>query len=261
MKKRIIWAIILLAIVVPLIIIGQIPFAILIGLVALLVSKELTDLYQIPNVVKILVFLALILITYNNLDGNEIYFGLNFSIISTALLLILIPIIFFHTSGRYTTKDAFEIMGFVLLMGIGLSYLIQIRDYHLTYFLLVVFIPIITDTFAYLGGTLIGKHKVTKISPNKSWEGYIIGSLMGTFMMSTYYLVFINNASNIFLVIGIILLMTIVAQIGDLFFSAIKRQHNIKDFANLIPGHGGIMDRIDSIIFSAVIFIILMQYL
>ena len=121
--------------------------------------------------------------------------------------------------------------------------------------------PIITDTFAYVGGSLIGKHKVTKLSPNKSWEGYIVGSLMGTFMMSMYYFNFINMQGKLMPVILIIFLMTVVGQIGDLFFSAIKRKHNIKDFSNLIPGHGGVLDRLDSLIFVAIIFMIFIERL
>jgi len=261
MKKRVISAIILLAVVIPIVIIGGIPFGLLIGVVAMIVGKELTDLYKIPNVVKLCAFFAMMMIVYNNFDGNEIYFGLNFRIISAVLLLTLLPIIFFQMSGKYTTKDAFELVGFILLIGIGLSYFIQVRDHSMTYFLLMILTPMITDIFAYVGGSMIGKHKVTKISPNKSWEGYIIGSLMGTFIMTVFYVVFINTQPNIFLVIGIILLMTVVGQIGDLFFSAIKRQNDVKDFSKLIPGHGGIMDRIDSLIFTALVFVLLMQYL
>lgn len=121
--------------------------------------------------------------------------------------------------------------------------------------------PIITDTFAYVGGSLIGKHKVTKLSPNKSWEGYIVGSLMGTFMMSMYYTTFISSNVNIIMLILIIFLMTVVGQVGDLFFSAIKREHEIKDFSNLIPGHGGVMDRLDSLIFVSLVFMIFIDKL
>ena len=121
--------------------------------------------------------------------------------------------------------------------------------------------PIITDTFAYVGGSLIGKHKVTKLSPNKSWEGYIVGSLMGTFMMSMYYTTFISSNVNIMMLILIIFLMTVVGQVGDLFFSAIKREHGIKDFSNLIPGHGGVMDRLDSLIFVSLVFMIFIDKL
>lgn len=122
-------------------------------------------------------------------------------------------------------------------------------------------IPIITDTFAYTGGVMVGKHKVTKLSPKKSWEGYIIGSLMGTFMMTMYYTTLINSQTNLLLVITLIFIMTVIAQLGDLFFSAIKRQHNIKDFADFIPGHGGVLDRLDSLMFTALIFVVFMKYL
>ncbi len=79
--------------------------------------------------------------------------------------------------------------------------------------------------------------------------------------MTMYYTTVINVQTNLFKVIGIILLMTIIAQIGDLFFSAIKRHYNIKDFALLIPGHGGVLDRIDSIIFTVLVYVIFMGYL
>ena len=114
----------------------------------------------------------------------------------------------------------------------------------------------LTDTFAYFGGSLIGKRIITKISPNKSLEGYIVGTIVGTFIMTMYYCNFIANQHNLLIVIGIILIMSIMGQVGDLFFSAIKRQNNIKDFSNLIPGHGGMIDRLDSLIFVAITFII-----
>ena len=122
-------------------------------------------------------------------------------------------------------------------------------------------IPIFTDTFAYFGGTFIGKHKATKLSPKKTWEGYFTGSIVATILTTIFYIYFIGNPSNTFLLIIMILLMTIFAQIGDLFFSAIKRSYGIKDFSNLIPGHGGIIDRLDSLIFVSFMFIIFIEYL
>ena len=76
-------------------------------------------------------------------------------------------------------------------------------------------IPIFTDTFAYLGGSYIGKHKVTSISPHKTWEGCIVGSLMGTFLMTMYYTTFIGKTENLLIIISITLLLTIMGQLGD----------------------------------------------
>lgn len=259
MKKRIISAAIMIAIILPLVIIGKIPFAIFVGLVSVMAFKEMSDLYDYPLPVKITGFLALITLVYSNFDANNIFLGLNYSRI--VILLVLTPIVFYQIKGKYSTEDAFKMLGFILLIGLGLNYFILIRAYSLKYFMLMVLTPIITDTFAYVGGSLIGKHKVTKLSPNKSWEGYIVGSLMGTFMMSMYYFSFINPQGKLLQVILIIFLMTVVGQIGDLFFSAIKRKHNIKDFSNLIPGHGGVLDRLDSLIFVAIIFMIFIERL
>ncbi|MDD4187530.1 MAG: phosphatidate cytidylyltransferase [Bacilli bacterium] len=261
MKIRVISAAILLAILIPIIIIGRIPFALVIGIIGMMAVKEINDLYKYPNVVKLLAFLSLIGIIYSNFDSSSMMFGLNYNCLSIILLGMLIPIIFYQAKNKYTTEDAFKLLGFILLIGLGLNCFILVREHSLNYFMFMILIPIITDTFAYIGGVMIGTHKVTKLSPKKSWEGYIIGSLMGTFIITMYYTTFINIQTNLLVVILAIFIMTIIGQIGDLFFSAIKRQHNIKDFSNLIPGHGGVMDRLDSLIFVSLIFVVLMKYL
>jgi len=111
-----------------------------------------------------------------------------------------------------------------------------------------------TDTFAYLVGMKFGKHKITPISPKKSVEGSI-GGIIGSVIIALIYTYFINRFGNLsvsyFTITGIIIVLSILAQIGDLAASSIKRYVGIKDFSNLIPGHGGMLDRIDSILFIA----------
>ena len=80
------------------------------------------------------------------------------------------------------------------------------------------------------------------------------------FLLLDYWYI-INPTANILLVIGLTLLLTMVGQLGDLFFSSIKRHYGIKDFSNLIPGHGGILDRLDSIIFVVLTFTLLVSIL
>ncbi len=261
MKKRVISAAIMLIILIPFIIIGGKAFALCVGAISIFAYKELIGLYKYPLVVKILGFLALISLVYNNFDVNNINFGLDYKVLSFITLMMFIPVIFYQVNGKYKVDDAFKLFGFIFLIGMGLNYIILVRELGLKYFLFMVLTPIITDTFAYIGGMLIGKHKITKISKNKSLEGYIVGSVMGTFMMSVFYVTFIGGSINIFKLIGIVLLLTIAGHFGDLFFSAIKRNHDLKDFSNLIPGHGGVLDRLDSQIFTAIAFIIFINML
>lgn len=111
-----------------------------------------------------------------------------------------------------------------------------------------------TDIFAYLVGKNFGKHKFSKISPNKSIEG-CIGGIIGAISLSLLCTYLCNNFFNAdFSYINTIfvsIILSIVGQMGDFSASSIKRYVEIKDFSNLIPGHGGMLDRIDSIIFIA----------
>ena len=111
-----------------------------------------------------------------------------------------------------------------------------------------------TDVFAYTFGKLIGKHKFSKISPNKTIEG-CVGGTLGSVLMIIIYTIIINKFCglniNYLLIGGVGLILSILSQMGDFAASSIKRFTGIKDYSNLIPGHGGMLDRIDSIIFIA----------
>ena len=111
-----------------------------------------------------------------------------------------------------------------------------------------------TDTFAYLIGRKIGKHKFSQISPNKSIEGCVAGTI-GAVILTIIYALICNKLWNMninYILVSIIgLVLSLIGQIGDFAASSIKRYTGIKDFSNLIPGHGGMLDRIDSVIFIA----------
>ena len=109
-----------------------------------------------------------------------------------------------------------------------------------------------SDVFAYFIGRHFGKHKLTKISPNKTVEGAVAG-VVGAILLGILFAILCNTIWGVginYLLIGCIMaVLSIVGQIGDLAASSIKRYCEIKDFSELIPGHGGMLDRIDSIIF------------
>ena len=113
-----------------------------------------------------------------------------------------------------------------------------------------------TDVFAYVVGRTfkLGKHKFSKISPNKSIEG-CIGGLVGSVAISLIFTIFMNKLlfleMSYIKILIISTILSVIGQFGDFSASSIKRYADIKDFSNLIPGHGGLLDRIDSLIFIA----------
>ena len=111
----------------------------------------------------------------------------------------------------------------------------------------------VTDTMAYFTGYKFGKHKmIPRISPKKTWEGAIGGYIFGFLVSLIFGLFFTNLKWGIIVVSSLIL--PIISQIGDLSFSAIKRNYNVKDFGSIFPGHGGVLDRIDSLLFCIICF-------
>jgi len=124
-------------------------------------------------------------------------------------------------------------------------------------------ITIFTDVFAYIFGINFGKHRLAvKISPKKSIEGSIGGTVSALLLTLLYiYLLDINEVGeinlNIWISILLIVFISIVGQIGDLIASKLKRGNNIKDFSQLFPGHGGVMDRFDSVIFAGITLVLI----
>lgn len=125
----------------------------------------------------------------------------------------------------------------------------------------------LTDSFAYLVGITVGKHKFSKISPNKSVEG-CIGGLLGcaiayglfTSYLNNNFLVEIGSEFNVTLMTILGVFISVISQIGDFFASSIKRHCEIKDFGGIMPGHGGILDRFDSIIMISPFIYILFEF-
>lgn len=172
------------------------------------------------------------------------------SLMAVLFLMVIV------TDMKITVKDMMvTLLGIAYILGF-IVFIPMLRGIengiYLMWYLL--FIAWGTDIFAYLIGKKFGKHKFSKISPNKSIEGCIAG-IMGAIIMSVLYTVSLNNLAGFNISYGYIvcisLALSILSQIGDFAASSIKRHVGIKDFSNLIPGHGGMLDRIDSVIFIA----------
>lgn len=173
------------------------------------------------------------------------------------LFLIALMVVYVFAFPTYVSEQIVTVFFGVFYVAVMLSYIYQTRLLKDGLFLvgLVFLCSWGCDTCAYCVGVLIGKHKMApKLSPKKSVEGGI-GGLLGAALLGALYALAINKWGNAGASPGYYALICFVggmiSMVGDLAASAIKRNHDIKDYGKLIPGHGGILDRFDSVIFTA----------
>ena len=172
------------------------------------------------------------------------------------ILLLILFLCIIATNMKITFKDiSYTIFGIIYIV-LCIMFLALIRglEYGKIFLGYAIIAAWGTDIFAYLVGKKFGKHKFSKISPKKSIEGCIGGGIGAVLCASIYTLIityFINIDISYIYIIITTMILSIISQIGDFAASSIKRMVDIKDFSNLIPGHGGMLDRIDSLIFLA----------
>jgi phosphatidate cytidylyltransferase len=174
-------------------------------------------------------------------------------------ILLIYSLIYVFNDG-FMKKDFSEqiLTIFYTSLGfIGFAYLRTV-SIHLIIYLFIV--AMITDVFAYFIGIRFGKRRLApKISPKKSVEGAIGGLLFGGVIAGLYAYFLSVFDTNIIFIFLISFGLSIIAQIGDLVASKFKREHNIKDYSNLFPGHGGVMDRFDSSAFASIFLMLLVM--
>lgn len=154
-----------------------------------------------------------------------------------------------------------------IIIPLGLSALVELRrmDHGKYLVLLAVLLTFVTDAGAYFAGVFLGKHRgITKVSPNKSVDGYIGGFATGVVFAILYGLVASKIAAasvNLLSLALCGLFGALATEVGDLAFSFIKRQYGVKDYGHLLPGHGGMLDRFDSMIFCGPVVLFIVQCL
>ncbi len=260
MKKRVISAAIMLAIVIPFIYFGGILYTAAVAIISVFAFNEIVSiksLKDIPFIVKVIGLISYVAIVLSQvLTGYRE--NIMYIYVILPIILLILPTLFIDEK-KYNTTKAFSLLSLIFLIAFGFSGLILARS-DIFILIYLISIAVFGDIFAMLTGILIGKHKLLpEVSPKKTIEGSVGGLIVGTAVPLIIYNHLINDVT--IQIVIITLFLAILEQFGDLIFSKIKRDNDIKDFSNLIPGHGGILDRLDSILVISLAFIMLSSWL
>lgn len=246
--KRVVSATILIPIVGVAIFIGDPLFFALVSLVALLAGHEFLQMSRQQGLVP-LHLLGLALIALFLVDAQWPEFGVFSWGLGTITLFGLIAQVFRPNRGSVISWS-FAIAGAVYI-GFSTSHFVKLRALDtvgIWWMVLALMGTWICDTGAYLVGIKFGRHKLAPaLSPKKSWEGAVGGLVASVAFVAPYATLVLALPWGKGILLGV--LLVIAATVGDLAESAIKRQFGVKDSGNLIPGHGGMLDRIDSLLF------------
>ena len=239
---RAVSGIVLAAVALGLLFAGPKPFMLLVGLAAVLSSWEWSRIVRGPGLDAALIIHA----GASGLAAALAGMGLaGLGLAATAVGAILAGLLSF---GRGTFLSALGVV-YTGLPAVALLWLREDSPYGLEAVLLLLLTVAATDIFAFLAGRLIGGPKLAPaISPNKTWSG-LLGGVSAAAAAGALYAHWIGAAPLSLAIAGAGL--GLVAQMGDLFESALKRRFGVKDSSQLIPGHGGVMDRIDGLVFAA----------
>lgn len=253
MKQRIITAIIAAALFIPFVLYGKVPFTLLVVAMAVVGFYEILkmkgiSIFSIPGVIGLL---ALVLLVIPNNWQVEVVQAIGYSsvlmVVYGLMILLLIYVVLVKN------KITFDEIGFILLgafyVGMGFHYLIETRSAGIEWIVYCLLVVWTTDSGAYFVGRKLGKNKLwPEISPKKTIEGFVGGIVIAVIFAVGMQMItpFMNGYVSLIL---ITIFASIIGQMGDLVESAIKRHYGVKDSGNILPGHGGILDRFDSLLF------------
>lgn len=253
MKKRVIWGGVAAAIFLPFLIMGSLPFQLFVGILAMIGVSELLEMRRLEvfSFEGVFAMLAAFVLTVPT-DHYLTFLPIDASFAGYGLLVFFLLAGTVLNNRAYSFEDATFPIGASLYVGIGFQNLVNARMSGIDKVLLALFIVWGTDIGAYMIGRQFGKRKLLpSVSPNKTIEGSLGGIACAVLISFVFMLVdrTVYAPHHFLAMLLLVALFSIFAQFGDLVESAIKRHFGVKDSGKLIPGHGGILDRFDSMIF------------
>jgi phosphatidate cytidylyltransferase len=250
-RQRVITAVVALLIFIPIIIMGGIWVdiaALVLGIVAIseiLVMKK--KLLISPESIIAYLGVSVLILPDSWVGFLPGHISQTFVFFLFVLMLLLMTVL---SRNLFSFDDAGVIALGMLYIGMGFHYFVAAREIGLTVLLYALFIVWVTDSGAYIFGRMFGQHKLApRISPNKTWEGSIGGSLAATILCTTFVYFYPVSGHSLLQMFIITIILSIAGQFGDLIESALKRYYGVKDSGKILPGHGGILDRFDSLLF------------
>jgi phosphatidate cytidylyltransferase len=270
MKIRVITGAVLLAVFAPIFVIGGLVFDSTLVLLTMVGTWEISKMYQKDSLkpkwitgVEVLfsggLFFLIRGFYLEQVAVEGIFYLIILMFLTMSMLLIFVEDFSSKEFGNFFISVLYPALGFSALSGL------RSMDNGLLVIGFLFMVTVFTDVFAYIVGVNFGKHRLApKISPKKSIEGSIGGSFFAVVFTLVYiYFTKLTAIDSITLNIGIsivlILVISVMGQIGDLVASKLKRDCEVKDYSNIFPGHGGVMDRFDSAIFAAMVLMLVVK--
>lgn len=262
MKNRIITGSLIALVCIPFLLFGGTLFKIGASLIILVAAHELLHLRKDRQYSVITQFIVYSL-AFTSIIFDFDFFNASIASFSTIILVVFSIMIFDKNTDFNDISYILSILLFVLLAGNCALY-IRGLDNGLSILMFIVIVTSANDIGAYFVGKNFGRQKlIERISPNKTVEGSI-GGLLSGLTIGLIYATFLPigpEFQQLWQITLACILLSILGQMGDLFFSAIKRTYDAKDFSNILPGHGGVLDRLDSHLSNFIGYVVLITIL
>lgn len=263
MKTRIITAVAAILIFIGVILLPQVFLVVAVGLICLFMSHECSCAMGLSGEVRMASYIGSALL-YIGIIADvfaEYTSYMQYGMYALSIYILLFTALTVKLHGKVNSREIFSAAFVILYVTFTMSFISRIRIGGGLFAMLAVFLSAwSTDTGAYFAGSFFGKHKlIPNVSPNKTVEGSVGGILLSVICGVVYLLILNNTSADIGIMsdityirmIAMSIMTSVCSQIGDLAASVLKRDGNVKDYGKIFPGHGGFMDRFDSVMYIA----------